>query len=237
VHAIAALAGEGASAYAGIARPSPDLNVTLPLPQSLPADLLSRRPDVLAALARIDAAAKGREAAHADFYPSVNLEAFVGWQAIGLSNMFSGDALTLGAGPALHLPIFDAGKIRAQYAGATAQLDIAVADYNAAAVNAVKQVADAMTEAKSLAAQHAEQDAALASAEKSYADAQTLYQAGLTGQLTLLNAESTLLAARQQTAALTANEASQRITLMLSVGGGFNPSDTNSVIAAKDQKP
>ena len=232
VHALAALTGQGAAAYAGITRPSLSLDVSLPLPETLPADLLTRRPDILAALARVDAAAKGRDAAHADFYPSVNLMAFAGWQAIGLSNMFGADALTLGAGPALHLPIFDAGKIRAQYAGATAQLDSAVADYNGAVMNAVRQVSDAMSEVKALKAQHAQQDAALASAEKSFAYAQDRYKAGLSSQIVMLNAESTLLAVRQQSAALISDETSQRITLMLSVGGGFNPE--NSQIASKD---
>ena len=150
IHAIAALTGQGAAAYAGITRPQLALDSALPLPDALPADLLSRRPDIMAARARVDAAAKGREAAHADFYPSVNLAAFLGWQAIGLSNMFGADAFTVGAGPTFHLPIFDAGKIRAQYAGATAQLDLAVADYNNAAMDAIKQAADAMSEVKSL---------------------------------------------------------------------------------------
>ena len=236
IHAIAALTGQGAAGYAGITRPQLALDGALPLPETLPADLLSRRPDVLAALARVDAAAKGREAARADFYPSVNLSAFLGWQAIGLSNMFGADALTLGAGPSFHLPIFDADKIRAQYAGATAQLDLAVADYNNAAMDAIKQAADAMTQVKSLKGQRAEQDAALSSAEKSFALAEERYKAGLSNQIVMLNAESTLLQAREQAAALAASDVSQRITLMLSVGGGFNPpaNTTNSAIARKE---
>ena len=123
VHAIAALAGEGAGAYAGITRPSIQADVALPLPDRLPADLLSRRPDILAAKARVEAAVQNRKAAHADFYPDINLEALAGFQSIGLANLFTGGAFTMGIGPALHLPIFDAGKLRAQYADATAQLD------------------------------------------------------------------------------------------------------------------
>lgn len=110
LHAIAALTGQGASAYAGITRPSLDLETVLPLPATLPADLLSRRPDVLAARARVDAAAKGRDAAHAEFYPDINLEAMSGLQALGMAALFTSNALTLGAGPAVHLPIFDAEK-------------------------------------------------------------------------------------------------------------------------------
>jgi NodT family efflux transporter outer membrane factor (OMF) lipoprotein len=233
VHALAALAGGGAALYAGIVKPTPDLDAALPLPEALPADLVSRRPDILAARARVDAAAKGREAAHADFYPNIDLTAAAGFQAIGLSNLFSGSALTMGVGPALHLPIFDAGKIRAQYAGATAGLDVAVADYNGAVLNAIKQAADAMTQVKNLTAERADQQAALDSATRAFALAEERYRDGLSGQIPMLTVEATLLQAREQMAALVAETAEQRITLLLSVGGGFNP--TNDATIAKQE--
>jgi NodT family efflux transporter outer membrane factor (OMF) lipoprotein len=235
VHAIAALTGQGASAYAGFVRPVPDPDAALPLPETLPADLLSRRPDILAARSRVDAAVQGREAAHADFYPDINLAAFAGFQAIGLSNLVTGNAFTMGIGPAIHLPIFDAGKIRAQYAGATAALDVAVSDYNGAVLNAVRQTADAMTEVKSLAGQRADQQAALDSATRAFRLAEERYSSGLSDQIPMLTAEATLLTARQQMAGLVAESAIQRITLLLSVGGGFNP--TNEAIAKQESPP
>jgi NodT family efflux transporter outer membrane factor (OMF) lipoprotein len=229
VHAIAALTGQGAAAYAGFVRPTPDLDAALPLPETLPADLVSRRPDILAARARVDAAAKGREAAHADFYPDINLAAVAGFQAIGLSNLLTGSAFTMGIGPAIHLPIFDAGKIRAQYAGATAALDVAVSDYNGAVLNAVKQTADAMTQVKSLSGERADQQAALDSATRAFKLAEERYTSGLSDQIPMLTAEVTLLTARQQMAGLVAENAIQRITLLLSVGGGFNPPPATDV--------
>ena len=223
VHAIAALVGEGAGAYPDITRPSATLESALPLPASLPADLLSRRPDVLAAKARIAAALRGRDAADADFYPNINLVAAIGFQAIGLSSLFSADALTMGAGPALHLPIFDAGRLRAQYARATADLDTAVADYNGAVVGAVRQTADALTQVASLSDQRAQQQKALESAGRALKLAEERYRLGLSGQIPMLTAESTLLTARQQMAALVAEATAQRVTLLLSLGGGFDP--------------
>jgi outer membrane protein TolC len=166
---------------------------------------------------------KGREAAHADFYPDINLAALVGFQAIGMSNLFTGDAFTMGIGPALHLPIFDAGKLRAQYARATADLDTSVADYNGAVLGAIKQTADAMTEVKSLTAQRADQQAALDSATRAFSLAEERYKDGLSDQIPMLTTEATLLQSRQQMAALVAETATQRVTLLLSVGGGFNP--------------
>jgi NodT family efflux transporter outer membrane factor (OMF) lipoprotein len=223
VHAIAALTGQGASAYATITRPAPHLDSSLPLPVTMPADLLARRPDILAAQARIEAAAKNREAAHADFYPNINLTALVGFQAIGLSNLLSSDAFTYGAGPAIHLPIFDAGKIRAEYAGATAELDAAVSDYNGTVLSAIRQTADAMTQVASLESQRGDQQDAVDSAARAFALAESRYKSGLSDQTPMLNAENTLLTARQQMAALVANSTIQRVTLLLSVGGGFNP--------------
>jgi NodT family efflux transporter outer membrane factor (OMF) lipoprotein len=223
VHAIAALTGQGAAAYATITRPAPNLDTALPLPASLPADLLARRPDILAAEARVEAAVKGREAAHADFYPNINLAAFAGFQAIGLSRLLDAGSFTYGAGPAIHLPIFDAGRIRANYAGATADLDNAVEAYNGVVLDAVRQTEDAMTEVASLESQRADQQAALDSAARSFALAQTRYRTGLSDQILMLNAESTLLTARQQMATLIANSTIQRVTLLLSVGGGFTP--------------
>lgn len=223
VHAIAALAGEGAAGYGAIARPQVAVENALPLPQSLPADLLARRPDILAARARIDAAMKGREAAHADFYPNINLVAAIGFQSLALANLFSAEGLTMGAGPALHLPLFDAGRLRAQYARATADLDAAVADYNGAVVGAVRQTADALTQVTSLADQRVQQQQALDSAGRALKLAEERYRLGLSGQIPMLTAEATLLTARQQMAALTTEDAAQRITLLLAVGGGFQP--------------
>lgn len=232
VHALAALAGQGADAYTGIVRPAPHLDVALPLPHTLPADLLSRRPDILAAKAQVEAAVQGRAAAKADFYPDINLAAMAGFQAIGLSNLLTGDALTLGVGPAIHLPIFDAGKLRAQYAGATAQLDLAVADYNGAVVNAIKQSADAMTQVSSLAQQRTQQQQAVDSAQKDFRIAEDRYRSGLATQLPMLTAEATLLQARSALASAIAAGAQQRITLLLTLGGGFETDSSMKI--AKD---
>jgi len=233
VHAIAALIGRGADAYPTIQRPALAVESGLPLPRSLPADLLSRRPDILAAQMRIRAAVEGREAAHADFYPNIDLTAALGFQAIGFENLFGSDALTAGVGPAIHLPIFDAGRIRAEYARATADLDAAVADYNGAVVRAVRQTADALTEVASLADQQQQQDLALKSAERAFDLAKERYRLGLSGQIPMLTAEATLLEARRQMAGLVAEAANQRVALLLAAGGGYNPDRGDSASATR----
>jgi len=92
-----------------------------------------------------------------------------------------------------------------------------------------------MTEVKSLAGQRADQQAALDSATRAFRLAEERYRSGLSDQIPMLTAEATLLTARQQMAGLVAQSAIERITLLLSVGGGFNP--TNEAIAKQESPP
>lgn len=235
VHALAALVGRGADLYGSVTRPTLNLETALPLPPALPADLLSRRPDILAAQARIDAAVSGREVARTAFYPDVNLVGLVGWASIGLGPLFSAAALNYGAGPAVHLPIFDAGKLRAEYAGATADLDLSVADYNSSVVNAVKETADAMTQSRALASQIRDQRDAVTSASAGFRIAQTRYRNGLNPQIDTLNVEDTLIDARRAQALLEGEAASARVSLLLAVGGGFVPTVPKSIAPSQQE--
>ena len=225
VHQIAALTGRGADAY-DIKRPR--LNTAaLTLPANLPVDLLARRADIAAAQARIEAAFQGREVTRKAYYPDINLLALATTAAIGFNNLFSLSSAQYGAGAAIHLPIFDAGELDANLAGATAGLDEAVADYNATVVSAVKDTADALTTLRSLESQAADQRVALADAQESFDLARERYRSGLSPQQTALDTESLLLQARQQDAALAADTISARVTLLMAIGGGFKP-DTSA---------
>jgi len=222
VHQIAALIGRGADAYT-IARPRLNADA-LTLPGTLPADLLARRADVAAAEARVESAVAGREVARKAFYPDINLIGLVGVAAIGLGPLFSKDALQYGAGPAIHLPIFDAGKIRAGYAGATADLDQAVANYNETVTGAVKQTADSLTQLRAVTDEAAQQRAALSAARASFDFATRRYRSGLSPQQNALDAQATLIQAQRQYAALSSDTASSRVALLMALGGGFSPS-------------
>lgn len=223
VHRLAALSGHGADAYAAISRPTLDVEAVLPLPQTLPADLLGRRPDVLAARDRVEAATAGQAAAKAAFYPDVNLVAFAGTSAIGFGQLFQAASGAYGAGPAIHLPVFDAGRLRAGYRGASAGIDAAVAGYNDAVLQAVRQSADQLSLIAALDQQLAEQGQSLAAAEDAYRLAASRYNAGLASYLTVLTAETQVLNAREQRVDLLAAQANARVSLLLAVGGSFQP--------------
>lgn len=222
-HALAALAGRGAQTYSKIAAPVLNLDAALPLPTALPANLLDRRPDILAARARIAAANAGRKAAKADFYPSVDLRAFLGVSAIGMSSLLSSNAVTYGAGPAVHVPVFEGGRLKAQYKAATAQVDAATASYNALALSAVQQAADALCAIEATAAQVGDQQKILTGLAETVRLDQVRVRTGLGTQLDILASGDRLLEARQTQADLEAQGLTHRIQLLVAVGGDFNP--------------
>jgi len=237
IHAVVALTGQSASIYGTITRPALNKNLVLPLPQTLPADLLARRPDILAARLRIDAAMKGREAAHAAFYPDINLLGIAGFAAIGMGNLFTAQAAQYGGGAAFHLPIFDAGKLRADFEYATADLDSSVADYNSSVISAVHDTADRLTQIRSLDAQNIEQTRFSQDAQNGYDLAESRYRSGLDNQITVLNAENLLLQAREQQAEIDAARGSERVNLILAIGGGFDSARSDTKLANAEKAP
>lgn len=222
VHHLAALVGYGADRYPQIVRPHLQLDAELDLPERLPLDLLSHRPDVLASRTRIEAATAGRAAARAAFYPDVNLKAFVGVQAIGVDNLTKHDSLVYGAGPALHLPIFDAQRLRAEYKGTTAEVDAAIASYNSVVLDAVRETADQLTLSAAIARQIGVIQQSVDASSVAYDLARKRYGAGLTTQLTVLNAESQVLNARRELVNADTNLLSARVALRMTLGGSFD---------------
>ncbi|MFN3774754.1 efflux transporter outer membrane subunit [Sphingomonas parapaucimobilis] len=223
-NALAALAGRGLDYPATIAPTKLAFDAALPIPATVPADLLSRRPDIAAALARIDAAGKGQEVARKAFLPNINLTALAGFQAVGLGNLFTADAGAAAAGPAIHLPIFDSGRLRAGLAGATAALDLATADYNNRVVGAVREAADAVTRSRTIATERARQ----AEVTRGLSETRRLnairVSSGLQSQLGLIDPDIRQLESDQADANLAADAVQARIALAVALGGGFSSS-------------
>jgi NodT family efflux transporter outer membrane factor (OMF) lipoprotein len=232
VHRLAALTGRGADTYADIQRPQLDLQTALTLPEKLPIDLLQRRPDILAARARVDAAIHGEAAAKAAFYPDINLSAFAGFAAIGLDQLFRAEDRTYGAGPTFHLPVFDAQRLKASYRNSAAEADAAIASYNQTVLQAVQQVADQLTLLASYRQQIIESDQSLAASEDANRIAELRYRNGLNGYLNVLNTETAVLNARRSKIDLIAAQAVARVTLLLAVGGSFDPDSLNALNGA-----
>jgi len=222
IHRVVALTGGSAADYSTIARPTLAVETALVVPDSLPADLLGRRPDILAARARAESAKSLRTAARASFFPNVNLAAFAGFEAIGLDHLTDWSSRTVGAGPALSLPIFSAPRLKAQYRGAVAAEDLAISNYNGAVATAIQQTSDQLTFVRSSAQQLDKARETLAAAEEAYRLAQKRYQAGLTNYLVVLTTETQVLNARTSVVDVLHSQAMARIGLLLAVGGNFS---------------
>jgi len=220
---IAALVGTGPDRGLDIQRPPRPLSAPFGLPQNLAAELLGRRPDIAAARWRAEAATSRVGVARAAFYPNVNLTAFIGFQALGLANLLRPGSNVGSAGPAISLPIFDAGRIRADYRGARAEADAAVDAYNEALVEALHQVADAATSERTLATRIKDAGQSLAQSEDAYRLAKLRYQGQLSNYLTVLDAEDRVLTARRSLSDLEARAFTLDVALVRALGGGFSP--------------
>jgi len=200
-HRIAALLGEGPDRGLDIAMPKAEAVKAFGLPADLRLHLVGRRPDIVAARLRAEAAARRVDAAKAQFYPDITLNAYVGQQSLGLSQLFNPAAAIGSFGPAITLPIFEGGRLRGQYRGARA-------DY-AAAVDAYA------------ATQLAERRAALTAGEQAYAVAEERYQGGLSPYVSVLSAENAVIDERRAFADAQSRAFSLDITLIRALGGGY----------------
>ena len=233
-HALAALTAQPPQALdtlvvAPVAAPAPTaapavvgaLGDWMALPTHLPADLLSRRADITAARWRIEAAVSDVASARAAFYPNINLMAFAGLASIGLDRLINAGSEQYGAGPAIRLPIFDAGRLRANLRGKVSDLDAAVESYNAAVLDAVHETADPISTLRAMAQQQREQALAQAATEAAYDLALQRFRAGLSTFLVVLNAEGGVLNQRRLAVDLRARVWDAQIALIRALGGGY----------------
>ncbi|SDV51582.1 efflux transporter outer membrane subunit [Chitinasiproducens palmae] len=225
---IAALLGAGPGAGDAIARPRLLERSGPDLPSALPAELAGHRPDIVAARWRIEAQLHDVKSARAAFYPNINLVATGGGMAVSDSFWTFTRLSSFGftAGPAISLPIFDSGRLRAQLGTASARADVAVGQYNDAVVRALREIADQTVTWRALDRQRAIAERALATAQRSHDIAQTAFRRGLTDYLNVLNAEEQLFTQRQAIAELRVSRVSAWIGLAGALGGGLaTPAD------------
>ncbi|MEH3087864.1 MAG: efflux transporter outer membrane subunit [Xylophilus ampelinus] len=219
-NALGALVGDPRSAQDLQAAPLETLR-NPGIPARLPADLLGRRADIVAARWRIEAADRDIAYAKTQFYPNINLVAFAGLSSLGLDNFIDGRSRQWGIGPAIRLPIFEAGRLRANLRGRTADYDAAVESYNGSLVDAVREVADQVASSQSVVRQQQEQRNAQAAAESAYDIARQRYQAGLGTYLQVLTAETGVLVQRRQAVDLAARALDAQVGLARALGGGY----------------
>ena len=220
-HQLAALSVQPAAALAAL-KPALPPALALQGDTGPSLDLLGRRPDVAAARWRVEAATQQVSAARAQFYPNVSLSAFAGFSSIGLDQLLNAGSRQFGFGPSLRLPIFDTGRLRAQLHGSAAEANGAVAAYNAAVLEAVRDASDQLASLQSLQRQQQEQQSLLANAQASLDLAQTRFDAGLGSRLAVLNARGSVLLQQRQALDLRSQTLDSQVNLMRSLGGGWS---------------
>jgi NodT family efflux transporter outer membrane factor (OMF) lipoprotein len=218
---IAALLGAGPDRGLEIARPSHLKVGAFGLPPNLPLQLIGRRPDILAARRRAEAAARRVGAARAAFYPDINLTPTIGLQALGIGNLVRSGADFGSVGPAVDLPIFEGGRLRGQLRQTEAAYEAAVAQYDGALAEALREVADAAVSERALTTRLDRSRAAETYAARAFKSATDRYRGGLATYLDVLTAEDALIVSRRAVAGLETRAFTLDVSLIRALGGGF----------------
>jgi multidrug efflux system outer membrane protein len=191
------------------------------LPAGLPSELLTRRPDVLAAEQQLLAANANIGAARAAFFPRISLTASAGTASTELSGLFKGGSWALTGSASLLQPIFDAGRNQANLQVAKVNKDIAIAQYEKAIQTAFREVSDSLAGRATLGEQLRAQAAVANAAQVGYNLADLRYRNGVASYFDLLDAQRTLFNAQQATVQVQSAQAQNLVTLYKVLGGGW----------------
>jgi NodT family efflux transporter outer membrane factor (OMF) lipoprotein len=221
-NALGALVGAGPDRGLALTPPKSAHLTAFGLPADLRMGLIGRRPDVIAARWRAEAASHRVKEAKAAFYPDVNLAAYIGQQSLHLDKLVTPGAAIGAVGPAVSLPIFEGGRLRGNLRGARADRDDAVAAYDAAMTEALREVADVAASERALGERLAESRKALDYYEGAYKVARLRYEGGLSTFQSVLLVEDAVLIERQIVSDLEGRAFTLDVALVRALGGGFN---------------
>ena len=223
-HALAVLIGEPVANFK-LPLPPPNLEARPPLVTAgIPSTLLERRPDIAAAERRMIAANARIGVAKAAFFPAINLTGSAGYASNELSQLFEWDNHTWSLGPFISLPIFDAGRNRAQLAQAEAAWMEAVALYRQQILVAFREVEDALSDIRILGEQAEAQQRALDAARQAADLSGKRYRAGLVSYLEVVVSERTALATEFLANQVLEQRFQASVSLIKALGGGWESS-------------
>lgn len=213
----------------------PDIEGALPDDARL--DLIARRPDIAASRWQVEAALKQTDVARAEYFPDVSINAMAGLSSTNqgspdipgfsrgspgdLGNLFDWSSRVFGITPAVHLPIFEGGRLKANYGASRAQLDAAIAQYNVAVRDAARDVATQAVTAKQIAARRTKQDVEVHANDMLVGTAQARMRQGTQDARQSLMAQAQLLQQRDQAVSLHAQALSTDLALIKALGGGY----------------
>ncbi|MCM2360213.1 efflux transporter outer membrane subunit [Pseudomonas sp. SR18] len=230
--ALAVLLGKGPDRGNELARPTVLKPAAVAVPSVLPAELLGRRPDLIAARWRVEAASKDIAASKTRFYPNLNLSASAGAESLLGDAMFGSPSRFFNIAPTISLPIFDGGRLRADLDARDADYDLAVAQYNKTLVQALGDIGNTLSQLRETSRQIQAQQHATDIAQQSYDTVVQRYGSGIGNYLDVLSIEQQLLQAQRQLATLNAGQIALSIQLMQALGGGYSADNVASTTPA-----
>ncbi|WP_343219815.1 MULTISPECIES: efflux transporter outer membrane subunit [Paraburkholderia] len=191
------------------------------LPTTLSYELLARRPDLHAMRWYVESSFDRNDAAKAAFYPSFDIKAFFGFNALHLADLFTHASQQINLIPGLYLPIFDGGRLNANLSGAREGSNLLIEQYNQAVLNAVRDVAQTGSRLQALDAEAELQKQRIESVAFARDSVEAYYQRGLTSRLAALEARQQVIAEQLALLTLRGQMLSHEIALTKVLGGGY----------------
>jgi multidrug efflux system outer membrane protein len=218
-HAIATLVGKPAAEFS---LPRNPLNLTPPvLPPGLPSDLIERRPDVAEAERQVAAASARIGVARAAYFPDLTLTGSAGYLSSGLGNLISGPSTAWFIAPLLSVPVFQGGRIKANYQYAQASYREAVDNYRQQVLTAFQQVEDGLSDLRVLEDQAGAEERAVEASHRTVGISTARYKEGLAEYLEVLTAETALLQNERTSAQILGLRLISSVQLINALGGGW----------------
>ena len=188
----------------------------------LPSELLRYRPDVLQAEYNLKAAGANIEVARASYFPSISLASSIGVSSGSLDDLFKSGAVGWSFGPSISVPIFDAGRLDANYDVAKIEREQTLAGYEKSIQTAFREVSDVLatraTLGEQLEAQYRLQD----NFEQTFQIADARFKAGIANYLDVLDAQRSLFSTQQGILDLELQKIVSQVELYQVLGGGAN---------------
>ncbi len=233
-HLLARLAGKGSDEAAHLfAKPIVAIPNRVPAPDHLSIGLLVHRPDLASALYRAHAASRLVKVAKTQFYPTVDLTGFVGFNALTLTKgadklanfLFSGQSFSYGLAPGLRIPWFEGGRLRGELGAQRAEYDTAVELYNDTLLDAVREVADSLSAWQTTREMLASHQRLLASLGEDWRLAKVRLVSGLDDDREVLRHRHPVLEQEYVLKALESDQLVAAVDLIESLGGGYHNPD------------
>jgi NodT family efflux transporter outer membrane factor (OMF) lipoprotein len=222
-HAIATLIGKPPAVFS---LPSAPLDLAPPnVPVGVPSELLERRPDIAAAERRVAEANEQIGIAKAAFFPTVTLDALLGFESSSLHNWIGWPSFLWAVGSTLAQTIFDAGRRRATTDAAVAAYDGTVAAYRQATLDAFQQVEDNLAALRILERETEQQERAVVSAKESLTLFTNRYKGGVDTYLQVITAQTVTLTNQRNQVDILRRRMDASVLLVKALGGGWNVRD------------